>query len=204
MSSALAASDALAKAGIYGFLAAVFGSHPTPESVSALPAIAAELGIACPAGLSLQELDAEYMALFVVPGPRYTAPYESVFRDEFLLPAVLPRGSNPGETGCTIKGLLMGDSTLAVRRCYLEAALLPEEDLPDHIANELRFLAYLSASEAQAISGLGERFRREHISQWIGELRERIVERESLGFYGAAIRVAEALLQEDDSRPPAG
>jgi hypothetical protein len=73
-----------------------------------------------------------------------------VFRDHWLLPEVLKRGSNPGETGQTIKGLLMGESTLAVRETYLRAGLLPEQDLPDHIGNELRFLAYLCAIEADA------------------------------------------------------
>ena len=47
-------------------------------------------------GLSLDELDREYMELFVIPGPRYVAPYESVFRDRWILPAVLKRGYHPG------------------------------------------------------------------------------------------------------------
>ena len=197
-------SEAQAKARIFGFLAGVFRSHPTSDTVRALCEMAAELGVACPNGFSLSELDQEYMDLFVVPTSRYVAPYESVFRDEWPLPAGLRRGSNPAETGGTVKGLLMGESTVEVRNFYLEAGLLPEEDLPDHISNELCFLAHLCAREAEAPPGeslalaeLGDRFRREHILKWIGELRQRVVERERLGYYGLALQLAEAVIGDD-------
>jgi TorA maturation chaperone TorD len=203
-SATLVARELKAQADIYGFLARVFGSHPNEESMRALPEIAAEMGIACPVDFSPSELDREYMDLFVVPGPKYVAPYESVFRDRWLLPEVLKRGSNPGETGGTIKGLLMGESTLAVRETYLRAGLLPEQDLPDHISNELRFLAHLCAteadapaSEARALAQTRERFRKEHVAKWIGDLREKVGERDRLGYYRAAVEVTEALLQEE-------
>jgi TorA maturation chaperone TorD len=214
MNSAIASfGEAQAKAKIFGFLAGVFRSHPTDDSVRALREMAAELWVAFPNGFSLSELDQEYMDLFVVPTSRYVAPYESVFRDEWPLPAGLRRGSNPAETGGTVKGLLMGESTIEVRQCYLEAGLLPEEDLPDHISNELSFLAHLYAREADAPAGeartlaeLRERFRQEHVVKWIGELRERVGERDRLGYYRAALEVAEAVLQEESDavvvKPP--
>jgi TorA maturation chaperone TorD len=198
------ARELKAQAEIYCFLARAFCSHPTDESVRTLGALAAELGISCPGDLSLSELDREYMELFVVPGPRYVAPYESVFRDHWLLPPVLKRGSNPRETGETIKGLLMGESTLAVRAFYLEAGLWPEEDLPDHISNELRFLAHLCekeaeapASEARALAETRERFWREHLSKWIVELRQKVGERDRLGYYHAVLQASEAVLLEE-------
>ena len=204
MNSAIATSEAQAKAKIFGFLAGVFRSHPTDDSVRALREMAAEMGVACPNGFSLSELDQEYMDLFVVPTSRYVAPYESVFRDEWPLPAGLRRGSNPAETGGTVKGLLMGESTLQVRLCYLQAGLLPEEDLPDHISNELCFLAHFyereagsPASKAGVIAEIRERFRQEHVAKWIGELRERVGERDRLGYYRAALEVTEAVLQEE-------
>jgi hypothetical protein len=40
------------------------------------------------------------------------------------MPASLNRGSNPGEASVMIKGLVMGDSTLAVRQCYSEVDTL--------------------------------------------------------------------------------
>ena len=208
MNSTIATSEAQAKAKILGFLAGVFRSHPTDESVRALREMAVELGVACPNGFSLSELDQEYMDLFVVPTARYVAPYESVFRDEWPLPAGLRRGSNPAETGGTVKGLLMGESTIEVRQCYMQAGLLPEEDLPDHISNELSFLAHLyereadaPASEALVIAELRERFRQEHVAKWIGELRQRVGERDRLGFYRAALEVAEAMLVEEWDAP---
>ena len=209
-SIAIAADEAQAKARIYSFLAGLFSSHPTSDAVRALEQIAAELGIDCPRGLSLDDLEREYMDLFVVPGPRYVAPYESVFRDEWTLPPLLKKGSNPAETGAKIKGLLMGESTLQVRRAYLMAGLLPEADLPDHIANELGFLASLSGQQATAtpaevrrLAEAGENFRRAHVLKWIGDLRQRIEQREQLGYYGTAIRVVEAVVRDDEARDEA-
>jgi len=212
-SATLIARDLKAQAELYCFLAGAFCSHPTEESVRSVGALTAELGIPFPADLSMRELDQEYMELFLIPGPRYVAPYESVFRDHWLLPPVLKRGSNPGETGETIKGLLMGESTLAVRAIYLQAGVLPEEDLPDHISNELCFLARLCEMEAEAppdkARGLAEvrdRFRLEHMMKWIGDLRKKVSENDRLGYYHAVTQVVEAVFQEEttalgDGRP---
>jgi TorA maturation chaperone TorD len=193
-----------AKAAIYGFLAGIFCTAPSADSAGALRELATDLGIACPREIPLDELRQEYLELLVIPNPRYVAPYESVFRDQWPLPPVLKRGSNPAETGATIKGLLMGESTLAVRDCYLKQGLLPEEDLPDHISNELRFLAYVCAREAEAPpeearkwAELAGRFRRDHVLQWIADLRARVAERERCGYYGSALRVVEAVLREE-------
>jgi len=195
-----------AQAELYCFLAGAFCSHPTDESVRTLGALTAELGIPFPADLTLRELDREYMELFVIPGPRYVAPYESVFRDHWELPPVLKRGSNPKETGETIKGLLMGKSTLAVRAIYLQAGVLPEEDLPDHISNELCFLARLCEMEAEAsperaraLAELRDRFRLEHMMKWVGDLRKKVSENDRLGYYHAIVQVVEAVLQEETS-----
>lgn len=203
-SATLVARDLKAQAEIYSFLAGAFCSHPTEESVRTVGALAAELGVPCPVDLSLSELDREYMELFVIPGARYVAPYESVFRDHWELPPVLKRGSNPKETGETIKGLLMGKSTLAVRAIYLQAGVLPEEDLPDHISNELCFLARLCEMEAEAppdrvraLAGLRDRFRLEHMMTWVGDLRKKVSENDRLGYYHAVIQVVEAVLQEE-------
>jgi TorA maturation chaperone TorD len=210
-SATLIVRELKAQAELYRVLAGALRSHPTEESVRTLGAITSELGLPCPASLSLSELDREYMELFAIPGPRYVAPYESVFRDHWLLPPMLKRGSDPRETGQTVKGLLMGESTLAVRNCYLRSGLLPEEELPDHISNELYFLAYLCEKEAEAPSGEArslaetrERFRRDHVSKWIGELREKVKERDRLGYYSAILQVAEAVLvEEEDQEEPA-
>ena len=194
-----------ARASIYALLANVFGSHPTPESVGAVRQMAETLEISCPNGWSLTDLDSEYMELFVAPNPRYVAPYESVFRDSWLLPVASRNGSGPKATSVMIKGLVMGESTLEVRQCYLQVGVLPGNDLPDHIANELRFMSYLWASEAESssleagvLAGFRAKFRDEHILKWLGQLRERLAESDHLGHYLAALKVAEVVLEIDD------
>ena len=188
---------------IYAFLAGVFCSAPTAESVHAVFQMALTLGISCPEGLSLSELEREFMDLFVVPNPRYVAPYESVYRDRWLLEPAPVTEPGKGPAPLAMARLLMGESTMAVRQAYLQAGVLPEEDLPDHIANELRFMAHLWAREAEAdgkapaLGDLRQRFREEHLLQWIGQLREKVAERDRLGYYRVALEVAEAVLQGD-------
>lgn len=188
---------------VYGFLAGVFCSAPTAESVHAVSQMALTLGISCPERLSLSELEREFMDLFVVPNPRYVAPYESVYRDRWLLEPA--SGTEPGTRPAPLvmERLLMGESTMAVRQAYLQVGVLPEEDLPDHIANELRFMAHLWAREAEAggdapgLADLRQWFREEHLLKWIGQLREKVAERERLGYYRVALEVAETVLQGD-------
>jgi TorA maturation chaperone TorD len=188
---------------VYGFLAEVFCSAPTAESAHAVSQIALALGISCPERLPLSDLEREFMDLFVVPNPRYVAPYESVFRDRWLLEPASGTEPGQGPAPLVMDRLLMGESTMAVRQAYLQAGVLPEEDLPDHIANELRFMAHLWAREAEAggeAPGLADprqRFREEHLLKWIGQLREKVAERERLGYYRVALEVAEAVLQGD-------
>jgi len=192
-----------ARAGIYSFLAGVFCLYPTPGSLAAVRAMAEALGVDAGPVATIDGVRQDYVDLFVVPGPRYVAPYESVFRDRWLLPTLLKPGSNPGEASREIKGLLMGESTMAVRRCYQDAGVLPSEDLPDHIGNELRFMALLWAKryreqpESQAVSAARRSFRDGHILKWIGDLRMKVAERERTGFYSAALGVAETLLRDE-------
>jgi putative dimethyl sulfoxide reductase chaperone len=192
------------RVGIYGFLAGVFCSTPTPKSVRVISETASALGISCPEGVSLRHLEREFMDLFVVPNPRYVAPYESVYRDRWLLDS--NAGTAPGMKAAPLvmERLLMGESTVAVRQAYLQVGILPEEELPDHIANELRFMAHLWARQADATASdestwveRRERFRREHLLQWIGRLREKVAESDRLGYYRAALEVAEAVLRDD-------
>jgi TorA maturation chaperone TorD len=189
------ASEARARASVYVFLASLFHTPPTEDSVRAVREMAGGLEIEDPGPFALDDLEREYMDLFVVPNPRYVAPYESEFRDSW---------SNPVEDGAPIRGLLMGDSSLAVRRCYDEAGVAPADELPDHIATELQFMAWLWALQANpetgdmsAIADLRSRFRANHVARWIADLRGRVAERDRLGFYAAALQVAEAVIEGD-------
>lgn len=200
----LSNQDACARANIYGFLAAVFSSHPSEASVESVREMATALDIAWDDHRSLDELDAEYMALFVVPGRRYVAPYESVFRDRWQVPAALRPGSNPSEASITIKGLLMGESTLAVRDCYRRVGVSPTEALPDHIANELRFIAHLWSCEAETVGDdavrhaeLRVEFCTQHLLKWLRQLRERVLESGHRGCYTIALELAERVLEDE-------
>jgi TorA maturation chaperone TorD len=168
--------------------------------------MAAAMGISCAQDLPLEELRQEFADLFRVPNPRYVAPYESVYRDRWLLAP--GSGSTPEKDAVPLvmERLLMGESTTAVRQCFLEAGVFPSEDLPDHLGNELRLLSHLGTSEAERACGgngnLGElraRLRGDHLLKWIGDLRAKVRENERLGFYSAALQVVEAVLENDDT-----
>ena len=203
-SAATIEPEARAKADIYSFLATVFSSHPSEGSARVLEGIAALTGVPFPTGLPADGIEQEYMAMFVIPGPRYVAPYESVFRDRWLISGNLEPGSDARSEDIAAQGLLMGDSTLAVRRCFVDAGVLPENDLPDHLANELRLVAHLwriesdpSAADRENVAALRREVRDEHLLKWVGDLRERLESRDELGYYAAAICVTESVLESD-------
>ena len=198
-------TNAVERERIYGFLAGVFGTAPTAESARAVSEMALALRIPCPDRQALDQLEREFMDLFVVSNPRYVTPYESAYRDRWLLPTGLGKDATEQVVG----RLLMGESTLAVRQCFLDAGTLPLQDLPDHIGNELRLMAHLWASEERESGGLGSRrelrakVRDDHLLQWIGQLRQKVSENESLGFYSAALDLAEVILKNDEQEDAA-
>jgi TorA maturation chaperone TorD len=188
------------RARLYGFLAGVFGSPPTEESQRALSDMATVLGIDCPRELAVSELEREFMDLFVVPNARYVTPYESAYRDRWLLPP----GPGKDATEQAIGGLLMGESTLAVRQYFLDAGVLPSQDLPDHFSNELRLMSHLWSGEAAESRGghgrlaeLRTKLRDDHLLKWLGELRGKVSKQDRLGFYSAALHVVEVVLEDD-------
>jgi len=190
------------RARLYGLLAEVFSSPPTEDTTQAVFQMASVLEIDCPRELPVREIAREFMDLFVVPNSRYVAPYESAYRDRWLLPEV------PGKDGTpmVMKRLLMGDSTLAVRQCFLEAGVAPTEDLPDHISNELRLLSHLWSVEAREPGGgnrrleqLKSELRDNHLLKWVGELRSKVSAHDRSGFYSAALRVVERVLENDSN-----
>jgi len=202
--STISVSEQQEKSSIYSFLAVVLSSHPTQDHLHALGEMGQMLEIPFAVDFSLDDLDQEYMNLFVVPNPRYVAPYESVYRDRWMPPSPPSDGAKSGTTSLMIKGLVMGESTLKVRQYFFEAGVAPSDDLPDHIANELRLMAYLAARESEvsleetrALTDLRAKLRQEHLLQWIGLLRERVIESAHLGYYPAALEIAELVLHDD-------
>ncbi len=190
--ASMAAGEARRRAAGYACLARVFGALPTEETVQALREIATDLRIAGATEWPLPDLKREYVELFVIPNARYVAPYETAFRDEPQPPAC--SGSAIG-----------GESALAVGGFYLETGMPVQQDTPDHLANELSFLAYAWSKQAQAVAAEAERwrhlraeFRREHLLPWVGRLSPIVSQRDRLGYYRLALRVAETLLRHEE------
>src|SRR6056297_2041198 len=117
--------------------------------------------------VDVHDLRTEYTRLFIGPAGPPCPPYESVYRD----------GDDPDELGP-----VRGPSTVAVTRWYDEFGIRPapdHSDLPDHIATELEFAAYL------ADEGFDERldqFCDEHLNAWTEEFL-RLVEDETCEQY---------------------
>jgi TorA maturation chaperone TorD len=192
------------RARLYGFLAGVFCSPPTQESKRAVFDMATVLDIDRPRELAVSDLEREFMDLWVVPNPRYVAPYESVYRDQWPMPPALAGAPEPDRTPRTMTRLLMGESTLAVRQCFREAGVEPVVDLPDHISNELRLMSHLWSGAAQEPGGgngrlaeLRSKLRDDHLLRWVGDLQKKVSEEDRSGLYSAALRVVEVALQSD-------
>jgi TorA maturation chaperone TorD len=188
------------QAHLYGLLAGLLSAPPNAELVDAVWQMAAALEIDCPVGLAPGELHREFMELFRVPNPRYVAPYESVYRDRHVV------DTGPDGKPLVVGRLLMGPSAHAVRQCFLDAGVLPAEDLPDHIGNELRLMSHLWANDNQELpTGKGSlrelrgKVRDDHLLKWIGDLRTKLLKHERLGFYSAALHLVEAVLEQDRS-----
>ncbi|MFY9141159.1 MAG: molecular chaperone TorD family protein, partial [Thermacetogeniaceae bacterium] len=108
--------------------------YPTQELMDAIKEglYSEEFGEA-PVPSNLEELEVEYCRLFVGPGRVEVPPYESVYH---------------GHDSTMQQGLVMGPVTLEVKELYYEAGLqlaADFSDMPDHIAVETLFLAYLEA-----------------------------------------------------------
>lgn len=123
----------------------------------------------------LLELEIEYNRLFVGPERPQTPPYESVY--------------------CDPSGLVMGPTARDVQQRYAEAGLtlVPDHhDLPDHVATELGFMAYLAAqrAEAQGEDALAwldreHTFLRDHLIVWLPRFCQRVREESRHPFYAA-------------------
>lgn len=117
---------------------------------------------------SVRALQAEYTRLFVGPGDHPCPPYESVYRNR-----------EPDQE----LGQVLGASTAAVRKWYLEYGVSVDEswhDLPDHVAAELEFAGHLAAGgEDDAL----DRFCAEHLQVWLPEFLERVESHADEAYY---------------------
>jgi TorA maturation chaperone TorD len=141
---------------------------PTAELVDALEQGALDDVVPGVADVDLEELRTAYTRLLVGPGEGQVPPYESVYRD-----------GEPDDQ----HGPVLGPSTQAVEQWYRSYGLEPDEeytDLPDHVATELEFLAYLAEhGERDAC----EQFLEEHVRQWLDEFLDAVSARTNHPFY---------------------
>lgn len=151
----------------------------------------------------------EYMDLFAVPTGRYVTPFEDVYQ---------------GTTaeGEPVKGPLLGERAVAVRRMYREAGAEMDracKELTTHIGVELSFMSFLCEREADAISHEREnanpgsspgeatdsvkyrelqiRFLEEHLNDWFPRLSRSIQANAKSRFYRGLARITEEFLAQD-------
>lgn len=168
--------DALARASIYNFLAAVFGDPPAADLLTTSIALLPDLPPA-----TLEELSLAYTRLLIGPGKDYAPPYASIY---------LPPTSDS-------KPQLWGQEAVAVEAIYLECGLeaaAGQPRVPDHLALELQFMQHLCAREANA-RGRGEneeaaRWRQhqliflcDHLWPWLPRFVRRLMEVKAHPFY---------------------
>lgn len=116
-------------------------------------------GKTAPIPETIEELEVEYCRLFVGPGVVEVPPYESIYRATELE---------------IQKGLVMGDVAFEVQNKYKKAGLAIKKDftdMPDHIAVEILFVAYLEAMESsnpgQNYLEHKDQFMKEHLGVWV-------------------------------------
>ena len=134
-----------------------------------------------------EELAVEHARLFVGPFALGAPPYGSVYLDE--------------------GGRVMGDSTMEVIQTYEQAGLTRSKDctdLPDHIAVELEFAAFLAfkileATKKDDCDGAAQyeatqqAFLTDHVWRWVPEFCARIRAGTDNGFYVALADCLEAV-----------
>jgi len=132
----------------------------------------------------LQDFSQLFMGPFEIPAK----PYGSVYID----------GEN----------IVMGDSTMAVKACYVEAGFEIAEnfrELPDHIAVELEFLYLLSYRQAEAISlddsdalvryeNIEKAFLKNHIGRWLADFCTKIRQHAQTDYYRHLADLTEQLV----------
>jgi len=141
-------------------------------------------------GAALEALQVEYTYLFINAVPRVPAP--------------------PYASAYTGQGLLMAEPAEAALQAYREAGLALAknyQDLPDHLAAELEFLAWLGL---QAVSAYekgekhegnqweekGKAFLSRQVTPWLPEFCRRVEEASRVSFYRELVRLAAVLLRE--------
>ncbi|HWQ74124.1 MAG TPA: molecular chaperone TorD family protein [Syntrophomonas sp.] len=166
-------------------------SYPNPDLLKAIQAGDFEqaFGQNAPIPASLEELEVEYCRMFVGPGHIEVPPYESVYR---------------GHDHNMQKGTIMGPATVDVREMYARSGLQLAAnftDMPDHIAVETWFLAYLEAMASTDPQGnyieYKKQFLDQHLGQWVEPFVEGIQRRGRHPWYEFAANLLYETIQSE-------
>lgn len=197
------AATAMARANIYGLLAAVFRAEPTLALVReikspAFSSMLSDLGFPQGGGFHdrpsddlAADLALEYTRLFIGPGPRIS-PHESLHVD----------------MGSASENLLYGRRTVAVKR-FIEATGLQYHDsfsgLPDHISAEFELMGKLAeregdswsrgdAADASWCRETQRSFLEEHILAWVPRFCKKAIAMAEQPFYREMAELTDAYL----------
>lgn len=197
---------------IYKFLASVYLEKPSETLIgrivdrSLLDELASIFSESCLSHLrtfadkysgDIQILHVEYTSLFVAPFGQYVTPYEAVYRDEREV------------AGKMVKGLLMGESTIDVKRTIRKIGAALDKSyrgLPDHIGLELQIMQFLCEQEARAWAAkesklalkyleFEEAFLKDHITTWVPVLTARILDNTRNEFYRGVVRMTREFIE---------
>ncbi len=186
------AEMATARANVYGLLADVFREEPSeallsklrrPEFSGALHALNLSLDEMFEGSSHVQlveDLALEFTRLFIGPGP-HISPHESMHTEALF-----------GE-----QKSLWSAQTVEVKK-FMAAAGLKVDDsfsgMPDHLTAEFEFMQQLLLKEAEAwaneehelganILKIEKRFYDEHLSQWVSNFCDRVIDETGHPFY---------------------
>lgn len=146
--------------------------RPVNGDLSKLLLITGEKWEVAPGENGLQVLQNNYVNLFINALPEIPCP---------------PYGS------FYLEGVLMGQSTVRVKNLYHEYGFQTEE-VPDHIAVELEFLAILSTLPAHDSVQEDYDFLLNHLRQWTPEFFKQVELSDDMGFYKDVSRYARQVI----------
>lgn len=196
------------KEGLYSFISGVLNLAPEQkhldilvqsETVEVLNEVSKESIPFLSSSHSIKEVVQDFNDLFMVPGDKYVKPYESVYLDETDIIGI-PR-----------KGLLMGPSTLAVKKFYESAGfeiLDKTRELPDYIGVEFEFIAALIREErklretndivkANTMATFRHEFLIKHPGRWIDKIANEILKNADTNFYRGIAQLAKDIVLQD-------
>jgi TorA maturation chaperone TorD len=170
----------------------LFAEWPLPSEEADVATGLALLRAQCrsPEGLALAPLVADHGRLFEVPGDEFVRPWESVYRsDEHLL---LER---------------QADEVADAYRRFGMVVPRADTEPPDHLGQELRFVAHLCGLALAAQErGEGElageatrelrRFVEEHLAPWAGECLGNVIANARTPYYRGAAHLARGCIAE--------